>query len=102
MASRPCYANGHRRRTLRKRVMARGEPCAICGEPIDYSLPAGHPRAFELDEIVSRWRGGSPTDAGNVQPAHRECNQRKYREERAAAEGRRAEAPEPPRASRQW
>ena len=100
--SMQCNANGHRRRTLRKRVAARREPCAICGQPIDYNLPAGHPMAYELDEIVSRWKGGSPIDAKNVQPVHRCCNQQKYKDERAAQEAKRLEAPSLPKASRKW
>ena len=27
-------------------------PCAICGMPIDYDLPAGDPMSFEVDEIA--------------------------------------------------
>lgn len=73
----PRNANGHRRRELRKRVKSLGLPCAICGKPIDYSLPAGHPMSYELDEIVPVALGGDPLDAGNVQPAHRICNERK-------------------------
>lgn len=33
--------------------------------------------SYELDEIVPVSKGGSPYDPGNVQPAHRICNQRK-------------------------
>lgn len=77
MASNPRRTNGHRRDRLRARVRAMGLPCALCGRPIDYSLPAGHPMAYELDEVVPVSRGGDPLDPGNVQPAHRLCNQRK-------------------------
>ncbi|NGM16964.1 HNH endonuclease [Eggerthellaceae bacterium zg-893] len=73
----PRNANGSRRRALRSRVRAMGLPCALCGRPIDYSLPAGDPMAYELDEIVPVSRGGSPYDPDNVQPAHRRCNQAK-------------------------
>ena len=69
--------NGYRRRALRKRVKAMGMPCAICGQPIDYDLPALHPMSYELDEIVPVSLGGSELDPDNVQPAHRICNQRK-------------------------
>ena len=48
----PRVSNGTRRRDLRRRVASMGLPCALCGAPIDYSLPAGHPLSFELDEIV--------------------------------------------------
>lgn len=73
----PRYKNGHRRRTLRARIKAQGRPCAICGGPIDYELPAGHPMSYELDEIIPVSKGGNPLDINNVQPAHRLCNQRK-------------------------
>lgn len=67
-------------------MAAKGLPCAICGQAIDYSLPAGDPMSFELDEIipVSRYQeGGYATpeqcaqDPANHQPAHRICNQMK-------------------------
>lgn len=73
----PRRSNGSRRNALRKRVRAMGLPCALCGRPIDYSPPAGHPMSYELDEIVPVSKGGSPYDIENVQPAHRICNQRK-------------------------
>lgn len=73
----PRRANGARRTALRNRVKAMGLPCALCGKPIDYGLPAGHPMSYELDEIVPVSRGGSPFDIENVQPAHRCCNQAK-------------------------
>ena len=73
----PRQSNGHRRRQLRARVKAMGLPCALCGKPIDYSLPPGHPMSYELDEIRPVSKGGDPLDPDNVQPAHRICNQRK-------------------------
>jgi hypothetical protein len=84
--SRSRYGDGAARRKLRAEVAALGLPCHLCGRAIDYSLPAGHPWSYELDEIVpaSRWReGGYPsltacvTDRANVAPAHRECNRRR-------------------------
>ena len=75
--SNPRYSNGTRRRNLRNRVAALGLPCALCGGAIDYSLPAGHPMSYELDEIIPVSLGGDPLDPNNVQPAHRICNQRK-------------------------
>lgn len=88
MAARnnPRNANGHARRRIREAIKRRGEPCGICGMPIDYGLPAGHPMSFEVDEIVpvSRFReGGYPNpqacalDPGNCRPAHRICNQKR-------------------------
>ena len=52
-----------------------GAPCHICGLPIDYSLPAGHPLCYELDELVPISKGGSPRDFANTAPSHRCCNQ---------------------------
>lgn len=76
-SSNPRYFKDHERRVLRERVRRRGDPCALCGKPIDYSLPARHPMSFELDEIIPISRGGSPIDPDNVQATHRICNERK-------------------------
>lgn len=38
--SNPRNSNGHRRRKLREYFKNLGLPCAICGRPIDYDLPA--------------------------------------------------------------
>ncbi len=73
----PRYSNGHARRQLRAWLKAQGAPCHICGRAIDYSLPAGHPLSFEVDEIVPVSRGGSPLDRANVAAAHRICNERR-------------------------
>lgn len=75
--SNPRYSNGSRRRAIRARWRAIGAPCALCGHAIDYTLPAGHPMSFEVDEIVPVSKGGDPLDFANTQPAHRMCNQRK-------------------------
>lgn len=78
MSGRSRYArNGNRRRKLRARLRALGLPCAICGGPIDYDLPAGDPMSFEVDEVVPVSLGGDELDWSNLQPAHRICNQRK-------------------------
>lgn len=73
----PRRTNSSARNKLRRRIAARQEPCALCGLPIDYSLPPGLPDSYELDEIVPVSRGGDPYDEDNVQPTHRRCNQRK-------------------------
>lgn len=75
--SNPRRTNSSRRNKLRDKVRRKGLPCALCGEEIDYSLPAGDPMSYELDEIVPVSRGGNPYDEDNVQPTHRICNQRK-------------------------
>lgn len=73
----PRRANGNLRNKIRARIKARGDVCALCGMPIDYSLPAGDPWSYEVDEIIPVSRGGDPLDINNCQPAHRICNQRK-------------------------
>lgn len=87
---------------MRQRIAARGLPCAICGHPIDYGLPPNLPGSFELDEILSRWKGGDPLDMGNVQPVHRACNQAKYRAERAESGAARRSKPPRVASSRAW
>ena len=84
MATNPRTTNGNARRNIRKRWKARGEPCAICGKPIDYSLGfitdpitgkrRMHPMAFVVDEIVPVSKGGSPFTMENTRPAHYICN----------------------------
>lgn len=71
------YSNGSRRRKIRARIKAMGLPCALCGAPIDYSLPAKDPMSFEVDEIIPVSLGGDHLDINNCQPAHRICNERK-------------------------
>ena len=104
----PRQLNGNARRKLKARLKALGGACAICGRPIDYSLPPGDPWSFEVDEIrpVSRWREfgyDSPTQAAldplNVQPSHRLCNQRKGDGSKRYASHAQ---PVKPRTSRQW
>lgn len=73
----PRRANGAARSKVRAWLKAQANPCHICGRPIDYSLPAGHPMSFEVDEIVPVSKGGSPFDRGNVAAAHRICNQKR-------------------------
>ena len=91
----PRRASSSRRNKARGVVFARGLPCAICGRPIDYSIPyrvrVGDRWVYpddapELDEIipVSRWREGpwsSPEecalDPENHQAVHRGCNRAK-------------------------
>lgn len=100
----PRHANGHRRRRLRARVLAHYTHCALCGQPVDKTLPYTDPGAPEVDEIVPVSRGGDPLAWGNVQLAHRSCNQTKGNKigwtPRVGT--RRPRQPTPPRTSRDW
>lgn len=73
----PRKVNSSLRATLRKRVLATYDTCAICGREVDKTLPPNHPLAPEVDEIVPVSRGGSPYDWDNLQLVHRVCNERK-------------------------
>jgi len=71
------YANGARRRSIRARVLASENDCALCGLPVDKTLKTPHPMSPEVDEIKPFSLGGSATERGNTQLTHRICNQRK-------------------------
>lgn len=83
----PRRANGSARDRIRARIRARGDNCAICGRPIDYSLGMitdprtgrrrPHPMSFVVDEIVPVSRGGDPYAADNCRAAHWICNARR-------------------------
>ena len=80
---RPGY---RRREAIRRRLKAMGEPCAICGKPIDYDLDwwvdpkdgkrKRHPLSFEYDHREP-FAETCDNSWENAQPAHRICNQRK-------------------------
>lgn len=94
----PRYSNGHRRRRLRARVLAAYNDCALCGKPVDKTLPPTDPGAPEVDEILPVSLGGDPLAWSNVQLAHRRCNQAKRNQPQWAA----PTEPRPPSTSRQW
>lgn len=48
--------------------------CRFCGESIDLTLPARHPKSWSLDHIRPLSEGGDPHDPANVAPAHFGCN----------------------------
>ncbi len=52
-------------------------PCAICGEPIDYTLHHLDDMAFQVDHVVPLAAGG-PDTLENKQAAHRKCNRSKW------------------------
>lgn len=72
---------GRRRNTAqrdrdRATIRRAGGPCALCGEPIDYSAPYLDPGEFVVDHIVPIEHDG-PDVLSNKQAAHRSCNRAK-------------------------
>ncbi|WP_314711974.1 HNH endonuclease signature motif containing protein [Propionibacterium acidifaciens] len=64
-------------RDKHRTTIARNQPpCAICGQPIDYTLPHDNPMAYVVDHIIPIAAGG-PDTIDNKQPAHRDCNRQK-------------------------
>lgn len=63
-----------RHRRAHRRLKA---PCALCGEPIDYTLRTPDPWSFEVDHIIPLNRGG-PDVFENTQASHRGCNRDKW------------------------
>jgi len=51
-------------------------PCALCEQPIDYTLKYPDPGAYVVDHITPLSRGG-PDTLDNKQAAHRDCNRTK-------------------------
>lgn len=84
MASNPRQRNGARRRAIKRRWQSIGDPCHICGKPIDYSLGMivdtstgkrrPHPMSLAIDEIIPVSLGGDPFDFSNTRPTHWICN----------------------------
>ncbi len=48
--------------------------CALCGHPIDKSLPANHPMSWTADHIDPLSDGGAEIALSNLRPAHMRCN----------------------------
>ena len=60
----------------RATIRRTGAGCALCGRPIDYTLPHLDPMAYVVDHIVPLQKGGTD-DLANKQAAHRSCNRAK-------------------------
>ena len=46
------YANGHKRRTLRAKVLEEEDICHICGQFVDKALPFLDPWSAVIDELT--------------------------------------------------
>jgi 5-methylcytosine-specific restriction endonuclease McrA len=99
----PRRANGHRRTQLRRRVLAHYDTCAICGGPVDKTLPPNDPGAPEVDEIIPVSLGGDPLAWNNVRLAHRLCNvKRGNRPDTGTPASPTGDPPAKPSTSRRW
>lgn len=99
-AKDPRKKNPALRNSLRARVIATYDTCAICGREVDKTLPYLDPLAPEVDEIVPVSRGGSPYDWDNLQLVHRICNQKKGNKMVGDMDVKKIENPTP--VSRAW
>lgn len=73
-------------RRLAAAQRAKRLPCWHCGQPIDYTAPAGHPDSFSADHLKP-WINHPHLreDPGNVVSSHLLCNQKKGASEHATA-----------------
>lgn len=64
------------RRQVAQRVLA-GEPCCLCGLPIDLSIPYPDPWSYTVEHVVPTSRGGQDYGEGQLAPAHFRCNRQR-------------------------
>lgn len=72
---------GHRayrreRERLLNQCKRNNTPCAWCGKPINYKLPATHPMSFTADHPEAIANGGKLVGQ-RLKPFHRRCNSAK-------------------------
>lgn len=53
------------------------EPCAACGQPLDFDAPPRTRWSASVDHALPRANGGGVFDWRNLQPMHYGCNARK-------------------------
>lgn len=67
----------HAWKKARAKVLATATHCALCGEPLDHTIPSGTRWASTVDHIVPLSLGGSLTAPKNLRAAHHGCNSRR-------------------------
>jgi len=77
--ARPDRSGSHRAayNKNRKTILATQDTCAICGMPVDKSLPSHDPMSACVDHIIPVSKGGHPSALSNLQLAHWTCNRQK-------------------------
>lgn len=95
--------DSRKRERLKRRLAMVERDCWLCLEPLDFSLPCGHPRSVEIDEEIPFSKGGNPLDYKGTHLVHRECNLKKgSRVLRMGALARGGGHPGKPTPSRKW
>ncbi len=75
MAGPNAGRSGHRWLRLCAQIRSERRPCWLCGQRIDYSLPAGHPDSFTVDHVKPRSLcPEGAEDYANLAAAHMRCN----------------------------
>lgn len=86
-ASMTWSRTSHRRyRSNRARVIRNSDTCAICGKPLDKSIPWPDPWCTTTDHVVPIADGGH--NLGTLQAAHRICNQKRWQQAGKTRHGR--------------
>lgn len=63
---------------MTRELRARGLPCFLCGQPIDYELEFPDPYSFSVEHIRPYSTNEElREDPGNLTAAHLKCNQSK-------------------------
>lgn len=73
--SKSAGRSGSRWRRLKAEQRAKGLPCWLCGQPIDYMLPSSHNDSFSVDHVKT-WLANPELreDPANLASAHARCN----------------------------
>jgi len=61
------------RNAIKQRVAKTGEPCHLCGMPIDLNAGKAEPLSFTVDHVIPVSAGGTDL-MNNLVPAHFKCN----------------------------
>ena len=80
-------------RNRHRAIIRRGKPpCALCGEPIDYTLKYPHPKSYVVDHVEPIGKKPTPERMAeldvltNKQAAHNDCNRLKWDSDGSADE----------------